>query len=270
MESKSEVVVNDGADLERDAPVVRGSIEVVVEAPVVMAASAPMFGGVIVAAGGVTATGTIDPRKVTALIGDPKTAESLKNSGVIPSDMTLPMRGADGSEGTQVVLRPVRPSSPVHVLVVEDDIDSAEYYSDVLVSVGLVPTLTHNVGDALEAVRSRSFALALIDIRLPDGNGYELCRSILAETDSHSFSALLMSGDPGLRDTANIARVGAKGFIINPVEPSVLAQQALAAVDHHEATPPQVQLGTELRNTTVQMRFFGRGRFLGGIFFSVW
>jgi DNA-binding response OmpR family regulator len=146
------------------------------------------------------------------------------------------------------------------VLVVEDDLDSAQYYSDVLSSVGLIPTLAHTVADALEASHTRSFALALIDIRLPDGNGYELCRSILADTDRHSFSALLMSGDPGLRDVANIARVGAKGFIINPVEPAVLAQQVLAAVDHHDSPPVQIQVGADLANQAVKMCFFGRGR----------
>lgn len=216
-------------------------------------------GGVIIGSGGMDAAGVIATDAIVGYVGDAATARAVAYSGPVRSDTTLVMRDRHGNETGTLILRPVPPASPVHVLVVEDDTDSAQYYTDVLTSVGLTVTVAGSVEEAQNRVRDRAFALAIIDIRLPDGNGYELCRGLMARTPTDTFSALLMSGDPSLQDSANISRVGAKGFIVNPIEPAALAQRALAAIDRQCDAGAPAALDTAQSLAAVRLCFLGRG-----------
>src|SRR5690554_5715008 len=66
----------------------------------------------------------------------------------------------------------------IAILFVEDD---------PVISMGLIYSLKEedytvhhceNYKAALEAINNRSFDLALLDLSLPDGNGYDLCKRI--------------------------------------------------------------------------------------------
>ncbi|MBB3862732.1 DNA-binding response OmpR family regulator [Novosphingobium hassiacum] len=66
---------------------------------------------------------------------------------------------------------------PVSVLLVEDDIDSAEELAELLESYGMTVTLAHTVGQALEKARQRQFAMALIDVGLGDESGLDIAEA---------------------------------------------------------------------------------------------
>lgn len=215
-------------------------------------------GGAIVDKGGIGPDGVIDPRRCRMLLGDRATADGIRNSGTIASDATVEVRDRSGAVEATLVLRARRPPDSSLVLVVEDDADSAQYYCDVLRSVGLEPITAFGAREAILLARERDFSLAIIDIRLPDGNGYEVCRTILSENRHSIPAALLMSGDPELRDSENISRVGAQGFIINPVEPAPLAQRALSAIDGHHAVGSS-STAHESAVVDIELQFFGRG-----------
>lgn len=85
---------------------------------------------------------------------------------------------------------------PREVLLVEDDLAFAQVLSEALAADGYRCT---RAGDAREArlllheqaERGASFALALIDVRLPDGSGTELARELGAAA---KLPSLLMTG----------------------------------------------------------------------------
>lgn len=62
----------------------------------------------------------------------------------------------------------------VSVLLVEDDIDSAEELAELLESYDMTVTLAHTVGQALDKARQRPFAVALIDVGLGRESGLDL------------------------------------------------------------------------------------------------
>ena len=64
---------------------------------------------------------------------------------------------------------------------------------DKAIAMGLVYSLekegyrvTHaeNVKQAMETIANRSFAFCILDINLPDGNGYEVCKAIKENSDT--------------------------------------------------------------------------------------
>lgn len=89
------------------------------------------------------------------------------------------------------------------VLLVEDDPDIATLYSTLLTAEGMaveVCTNCRQARDWWEAAR-RAPDLLVVDVRLPDGNGLDLCRTIVASPNGARRPALLVlsaHGDPRL------------------------------------------------------------------------
>ena len=64
------------------------------------------------------------------------------------------------------------------ILIVEDDSFLNKMLDYNLTADGYGVTSALNARTAAEAIRQREFDLVLLDINLPDGNGFELCKLI--------------------------------------------------------------------------------------------
>ena len=67
------------------------------------------------------------------------------------------------------------------ILLVEDDHLLNKTLTYNLSLDGYELTSVFNARDAAAAIRRQRFDVALLDINLPDGNGYELCKLVKAE-----------------------------------------------------------------------------------------
>lgn len=70
------------------------------------------------------------------------------------------------------------------ILIVEDDKTIAMGIEYSLQQEGFEPIVCHSAAAAKERIRGADFDLAILDIALPDGDGYELCRLIRAGGDT--------------------------------------------------------------------------------------
>lgn len=70
------------------------------------------------------------------------------------------------------------------ILLVEDDKTIALGLSYSLEEEGYGVTACHDATSALKEIGSRRFDLAILDVSLPDGNGYDICRAVKAESDT--------------------------------------------------------------------------------------
>ena len=68
----------------------------------------------------------------------------------------------------------------MRVLVVDDEIDSAQLIAESLRFHGLDVEVAHDAQDALNAVASFMPAIVLLDIALPEMDGYELASRMIA------------------------------------------------------------------------------------------
>ena len=73
--------------------------------------------------------------------------------------------------------------SPIRLLLVEDDEAIAAGLEYSLEQEGFSVTRQARVDDALSVLHSESFDLALLDLSLPDGSGYDICHYIKKERD---------------------------------------------------------------------------------------
>lgn len=106
----------------------------------------------------------------------------------------------------------------VSVLLVEDDIDSAEELAELLESYGMTVTLAHNVGQALDKGRQRSFAVAVIDV----GLGLESGLDIAEAWHGSGPYIVLLTGSPVAETLMSRFAAPAPPVLIKPLDVSQL------------------------------------------------
>lgn len=100
------------------------------------------------------------------------------------------------------------------ILLVEDDVLLNKTLAYNLATDGYKITAVRNATAAAEALKINSFALALLDINLPDGNGYELCR-LIKQTHPDTVIIFLTANEQE-RDQIRGYEAGAVDYITKP------------------------------------------------------
>jgi PAS domain S-box-containing protein len=139
-------------------------------------------------------------------------------------------------------------SYPTQILNVDDN-DGARYAKTrILQSAGFEVVEAANGTDALEIVKRILPALVLLDVKLPDINGLEVCRRIKAESDSSSVLVLQTSAAlTGRADKIRGLEGGADNYLAAPIE----ADELIANVN---ALLRMRQIQVDLRDSEERFR----------------
>ena len=105
------------------------------------------------------------------------------------------------------------------IFLVEDDTAIAKNLTRLLRTEGFAVTLASTQAEAFTLLDGKRFDLALIDISLPDGNGFTVCTEI-KETQKIPVIFLTATGDEASVVTG--LNMGADDFIVKPFDGSVL------------------------------------------------
>ena len=123
------------------------------------------------------------------------------------------------------------------ILIVEDDTAMNKMLSNLLLAEGCSVTSAYTVTEAQHYFQSASYDLVILDINLPDGSGYEVCR-IIRET-SHTAVIFLTANDLE-RDMIKGYELGASDYITKPFSNSVLRHKVKAIfslMEHAQKEP---------------------------------
>lgn len=113
------------------------------------------------------------------------------------------------------------------IFLVEDDREIAKNLSLLLKAEGFSVIHAKTRGEAEEKISGQRFDLALVDISLPDGNGYAVCTRI-KETQDIPVIFLTASGDEASVVTG--LNMGAEDYITKPFRPRELVARIRAAL----------------------------------------
>ncbi len=118
----------------------------------------------------------------------------------------------------------MNPSRTAPVILNVDDDEAGRYaISRELKRAGYDVIEAPTGGEAMRLIREKSPELILLDVGLPDTNGFEVCRSIRENPDTASLPVLLLSAS--CRDSHSKVtglNGGADAYLTEPVEPPVL------------------------------------------------
>lgn len=117
------------------------------------------------------------------------------------------------------------------VLLVDDDIDFCEATKLLLESKAAYEViLAHDGRDGLEKVRAEKPDLVILDVMMPEMNGYDVCVVLKADPELKKIPVILLTAvDQALFKTTYTKAMGlmteADDYIAKPVEPEELVSR---------------------------------------------
>jgi two-component system, OmpR family, response regulator MtrA len=120
------------------------------------------------------------------------------------------------------------------VLLVEDDPSIREVAGLGLTQAGFRVTTSGDGRDGLLQFRNQSFDLVVLDIMLPELDGYEVCRQIRSESQ---VPIIMLSAKSDTVDVVVGLELGADDYVTKPFELPELVARARAAVRRAAALP---------------------------------
>ena len=145
----------------------------------------------------------------------------------------------------------------------EDDDAIARNLTRLLCSEDFVVTRASTQAEAFSILNEEKFELALIDISLPDGNGFTVCTEI-KETQKIPVIFLTASGDEASVVTG--LNMGADDYITKPFRPRELVARIRAALRKSGQTPAAFRLfGLEVDTASGVVKRNGKEVFLSAL-----
>ena len=161
------------------------------------------------------------------------TIEARSEVGV-GSEFTIKLPACDSAEALDDGVQPA-PSAHsqarcLRVLVVDDDVDAARSLAMLLESIGHAVALAHDGTTALSVAPQFRPHIALVDIGLPELDGYELARRLRADPQLREVDLVAVTGYGHSDDSLRSYEAGYDQHLVKPVKfaalEEILAQAA--------------------------------------------
>jgi class 3 adenylate cyclase len=118
------------------------------------------------------------------------------------------------------------------LLVVDDNEDNRYVLSQQLNIQGYDNiTIATNGHEALNNLRSKSFDLVLLDIMMPDLNGYEVLERMRSSPELRNIPVIMISAIGELDSVVRCIELGAEDYLPKPFEPTLLRARVRATLE---------------------------------------
>ncbi len=122
------------------------------------------------------------------------------------------------------------------LLVLDDDAPLRMRLGRALESRGFEPRLAATVAEALAAVKAAPPAFAVLDMRLEDGNGLQVCEAI--RTARPDARVIMLTGYGAIATAVAAIKAGAVDYLPKPADADDVVRALLARPDQ-TPTPPE-------------------------------
>ena len=106
------------------------------------------------------------------------------------------------------------------ILIVDDDQTILKSFNMILQAQGYTVDTATTGKEALEKTKTKSYNLALLDIKLPDMDGTRLLAKMHQSTPK--MMKIMVTGYPGLDNAVDALNLGADAYTMKPVDPREL------------------------------------------------
>lgn len=113
----------------------------------------------------------------------------------------------------------------INILVVDDEQSIADLVEVYLKNEGFTIYKFYNGQDAFQCVESEHLELAILDIMLPDIDGFTLCQKI---RENHNFPVIMLTAKEEKIDKITGLTLGADDYITKPFQPLELVARVKA------------------------------------------
>ncbi len=110
----------------------------------------------------------------------------------------------------------------VDIVIIEDDVDELTYLNEILTREGYRVRPTRSGSAGLRAAHYLRPNIILLDIQLPDIDGFEVCRQIKADPDLQDVPVIFVTGATDVDSQVKAFDVGGRDYITKPFKEIVV------------------------------------------------
>lgn len=108
------------------------------------------------------------------------------------------------------------------ILIIDDDHDQADVLSRRLGSQGFETIVAHSGRNGMAIAKDRSPHLVLLDVRLPDVDGFVVCEELADDPDTCAIPVIMLSGMERPDIIRRSRAVGSQFYVRKPYDPNAL------------------------------------------------
>jgi phosphoserine phosphatase RsbU/P len=160
-------------------------------------------------------------------------------------------------------LRKVQEATGSRPLLIVDDEEILRQTTEIyLAEAGFKDiAFAENGVEALKKIAAHRPACVVLDIQMPEMDGYEVLRQLRSNVDTEDLPVLVVTSQDSREERNRILRAGASSLISKPVEGDFLIQQVMNLVEHkmlidqlsrfHDRLSPELALAAEMQRDLI-------------------
>ncbi len=121
-------------------------------------------------------------------------------------------------------------SAKARILIVEDDTPVAMMIAYLLTRAKCEVEVAKTANEGMQMAEEGIFDLITLDVDLPDGSGFEICRKLKQRHISRHTPIVFISGRPCEKDRQHAFELGAMDFIAKPFDALGFASRLLSHI----------------------------------------
>ncbi len=125
------------------------------------------------------------------------------------------------------------------VLIVDDDPDLAMIMRLVLTHAGFEAHSVLTGKDAMDWLGRRKPDVLLLDLMMPDINGFTVLRHLRAQDTTHNLPVIILTAKADQKTRSESQDAGANAFLTKPINSKSLVEHVKKALDARGAAPSQ-------------------------------
>ena len=156
------------------------------------------------------------------------------------------------------------PDAQGHLLIVDDNKVNRLLLSRNIELLGHRASLAENGRVAMEMLKSQSFDLLLLDIEMPEMNGFEVLEAIKSDTELRELPVIVTSSVEGLDNVVRCIELGAEDYLPKPVNKTLLSARVSSSLEKKRLRDEQKRLLERFATTEVAQDLQETGFSIGG------
>jgi class 3 adenylate cyclase len=158
----------------------------------------------------------------------------------------------------------VEPSEPARLLVVDDNKINRMLLSRSLETQGHIVETAENGKEGLEKIRSGAFDLVLLDIEMPEMDGFQVLEACLKDVELRQLPIIMTSAMDELDAVVKCVELGAEDYLTKPINPILLRARVNASLEKKRLRDEHRKLFRTFATKEVAEELLRTGFSLGG------
>ena len=157
-------------------------------------------------------------------------------------------------------------TGPGYILIVDDNKMNRLLLARGLEQQGHKVAFAEQGRQALEMLRAQPFDLVLLDVQMPEMDGYEVLEQLMADPDLKNIPVVMVTAVDKLDSVVKCIELGAEDYLSKPINPVLLKARIGASLEKKRLRDQQRELIRKFATEAVAEDLMTSGFALGGKF----